>query len=414
MKQAFIRILGAKQLLRAMGSQSASVYANQVISFVIPWLVLTRTGSAASAGIVAFAMGAAAFSGTLIGGLVTDRIGGRKVSIIADTLSILTALALAAALFVDFFALWFVVVTQVLGVFFDGPGMIAKNTTIPAAATDAKVPMVRAMGLQQTLQNVAMFVGPVSAGVLIAWLTESITLAIASVLFLAAIYLVARLPKKVLVHEHPMSIRQAYRDMKEAVVFIVKEPFLGPMQLFGPLYAFVIAPVSAIVFPAWYVFNQQSSGSLGLFLGAIAIGGMVGGFIFAAFAPKVSQRTWLATSTVGYALTLFVISLLQPGSIWAVIAGFIMGVIFTGIMAIPYTAFYVRTPQHLLGRVNSLGWATGSFVTAIAGLFFGWLVSATSATVGIVACAIIMMVMAIGVLVLPFMKRLDEASAPQQ
>ena len=38
------RLLGAHQLLRLLGSQSASTYANQVIAFVIPWLVLTRTG----------------------------------------------------------------------------------------------------------------------------------------------------------------------------------------------------------------------------------------------------------------------------------------------------------------------------------------------------------------------------------
>jgi hypothetical protein len=44
-------------------SPSASTYANQVIAFVIPWLVLTRTGSTVSAGTVAFAMGVAAFLG---------------------------------------------------------------------------------------------------------------------------------------------------------------------------------------------------------------------------------------------------------------------------------------------------------------------------------------------------------------
>jgi len=58
-KNGLKRLLGANQLLRLLGSQSASTYANQVIAFVIPWLVLTRTGSAVSAGTVAFAMGVA-------------------------------------------------------------------------------------------------------------------------------------------------------------------------------------------------------------------------------------------------------------------------------------------------------------------------------------------------------------------
>jgi MFS family permease len=174
---------GANQLLRLLSSQSASTYANQVIAFVIPWLVLTRTGSAVSAGTVAFAMGVAAFLGVMTGGLITDRIGGRKVSMIADLLSMVTALLLGIALFFDFFSLWLVIVSQIIGVFFDGPGQIAKNTMVPAAATEQDIPIVRAMGLQQTLQNVANFVGPLTAGVLVALLSESVTLMFASVLF---------------------------------------------------------------------------------------------------------------------------------------------------------------------------------------------------------------------------------------
>jgi predicted MFS family arabinose efflux permease len=75
------RLLGAHQLLRLLGRQSAFTYANQVIAFLIPWLVLTRTRSAVSAGTVAFVMGVAAFVGVMTGGLIPDRIGGRKVSI---------------------------------------------------------------------------------------------------------------------------------------------------------------------------------------------------------------------------------------------------------------------------------------------------------------------------------------------
>ncbi len=401
-------LLGAHQLLRLLSSQSASTYANQVIAFVIPWLVLTRTGSAVSAGTVAFAMGVAAFLGVMSGGLITDRIGGRKVSSIADSLSLVTALLLGIALFLDFFSLWLVVVSQIIGVFFDGPGQIAKNTMMPGAATEHDVPIVRAMGIQQTLQNVANFVGPLSAGFLVALLSESVTLMFASVLFALCIVLVIGLPRKVMQPGHRMSLRQAYEDMREAVQFIVKDPFLGPMQLFGPFFAFVIGPVSAIVFPAWFVFDNQSPAQLGIFLGAQALGGMIGGFLFAAFAPRVSQHKWLFGATSAYALALLGLYFLQPGSIIALLVGFIAGVVFTGIMAIPYSSFYIRTPERLLGRVNSLGAGMGFIIIALASLFFGWLVNATSASTGILACAILMGLIALGVWLFPFMKHLDE------
>ncbi len=407
------KLFRAKQLVRIMGSQSVSTYANQIIAFVIPWLVLTRTGSAVSAGTVAFAMGAAAFVGVMTGGLITDRIGGRKVSIIADLLSTVTALLLGIALFLDFFSLWLVIVSQIIGIFFDGPGQIAKNTMVPGAAAEHAVPIVRAMGIQQTLQNVANFVGPLSAGLLVALLTESVTLMFASALFAFCIFLVLRLPRQSMVHEQKMSIRQAYEDMREAVRFIIKDPLLGPMQIFGPFFAFVVGPVSAIVFPAWFVFARQSPTQLGIFLGAQALGGMIGGFIFAAFAPRISQQKWLFGATSAYALALLGLYFLRPGSVVALLVGFLAGVVFTGIMAIPYSSFYIRTPERLLGRVNSLGAGLGFVVIALASLFFGWLINATSARTGLLACAILMGLIALGVLLFPFMKHLDEKIASE-
>jgi MFS family permease len=74
----------ARRLLLTISSQSASTFANQVVAFVIPWLVLSRTGSALNAGGVAFATGVASVLGTLFGGVIVDRIGGRRTAIVSD------------------------------------------------------------------------------------------------------------------------------------------------------------------------------------------------------------------------------------------------------------------------------------------------------------------------------------------
>lgn len=408
MKQGLSKLGQAKQLLRILSAQSASTYANQVIALVIPWLVLTRTGSAVNAGTIAFAMGIAALLGTLCGGLVTDRIGGRRVSVLADALSLTTALALAVALWFDYFSLWFIALTQVLGVFFDGPGQIAKNTTIPTAAQKEKVPIVRAMGLVQTLQGAAMFIGPLTAGLLIAAFGEANTLVLACALFFAAIALVLRLEKQIMSHEHPMSARQAYADMREAVRYILKDPFLGKMQFFGPLYGAILIPLTALVFPAWFVFAQQDSVALGIFLGSIAVGGMIGGASFAALAQRLRQRTWLIWATAAYAAALLGLYFLQPGSVAAVMTGFVAGTALSVMFAVPFAAFYSRTPQKLLGRVNSIGAAMGSLMGALASFSFGWLMQAISAPAVLLICAVLMGGMALACASLPFMRLLDE------
>jgi MFS family permease len=207
-------------------------------------------------------------------------------------------------------------------------------------------------------------------------------------------------------------LQQARQDIWEAIEFIVHEPFLGPMQLLGPLYAFVLMPITTIIFPAWFVFAHQGSSVLGIFLGIQALGGMTGGVMFAALAPRVSQHRWLVGSTAGHACALASLYFLQPGSVLSFAAGFAAGMMSAGIMAIPYTAFYTRTPAQLLGRVNSLGAASGFLAVSISSLFFGWLVQIHSARMAILACAVGMALLSIGTLLLPFMKLLDEKQPP--
>jgi predicted MFS family arabinose efflux permease len=405
-------LLRARQLLTVMSAQSASTFANQVIALAVPWLVLTRTGNAASAGAIAFVMGVAALAGTVTGGVVTDRIGGRRVSILADSLSLVTALALAVALWCGAFSLWLVAVTQVLGVFFDGPGNIAKVSTVPAAAREEGVPITRAMGLTQTLQGVATFVGPITAGLLIAAVGVADTLAVTTVLFLLSVVLAARLRRLVVTHEQPMSARQAYRDMREAVRFLAREPFLGKMQLVGPLMGACLVPISALVFPAWFVFARQDSRSLGIFLGASAIGGMMGGLVFAALAQRLAQRTWLVGATVLYAAALLGLYFLRPGSVPAMSVSFLAGLMLSVLFAVPYSAFYSRTPQRFLGRVGSLGAAQGSLTGALASLGFGWLMHAVSAPVALLVCAAVMGTIAVALATMPFMRLLDHPTEP--
>jgi multisubunit Na+/H+ antiporter MnhE subunit len=50
----------------------------------------------------------------------------------------------------------------------------------------------------------------------------------------------------------------------------------------------------------------------------------------------------------------------------------------------------------------------GSILIALAALFFGWLIHVTSARTGLLVSAIVMGLIALGVLFFPFMKHLDD------
>ena len=401
----------ARRLLLTISSQSVSTFANQMVAFVIPWLVLSRTGSALNAGGVAFATGIASVFGTLFGGVIVDRIGGRRTAIIADALSLVTVLALVAALVAGFVPLWLIVVTQVLGVLFDGPGMVARDALVPRVAREDDVPLVRATSLQETLQNTAQFVGPLAAGLLIAAVAEQGTLLVAAVMFAAAMALIAGLERQRLRHDQSLTAASALADVRQGFRFIVTEPLLGPLTWLLVAWVAVYVPLSTLIFPAWFNFARESAGALGLFLGVQALGGVLGGLAFAAVGPKVSKFRWFVATEVVATALLAALLATEPGSAAAVALSFGVGLVGAGSLPIINTAYYSRTPEELLGRVNGTSFAMVLTVLPFSSLAFGWLVNATAPETAITLVVAANAVMVAAFALVPAM-RLVDAPAP--
>jgi Major Facilitator Superfamily len=408
------RLWSARRLLLTMSSQSASTFANQVVAFVIPWLVLSRTGSALNAGGVAFATGIASVVGTLFGGVIVDRIGGRRTAIISDALSLVTVLALVVALVADFVPIWLIVVTQVLGVLFDGPGMVARDALVPTVARQDDVPLVRATSLQETLQNTAMFVGPLAAGLLISAVAEQGTLLVAAVMFAAAMLLIAGLERQRPVHDQPLTPARALADVREGFRFIVTEPLLGPLTWLLVAWVAVYVPLSTLIFPAWFNFARESAGALGLFLGAQALGGVLGGLIFAAVGPRVSRFWWFVDTEVVATAVLAALLATEPGSVAAVVLSFGIGLIAAGSLPIINTAYYSRTPEELLGRVNGTSFAMVLTVLPFSSLAFGWLINATSPETAITVVVVAANTVMVAAFALVPAMRLVDAPGPEQ
>jgi hypothetical protein len=407
-------VWSARRLLLTMSSQSASTFANQMVAFVIPWLVLSRTGSALNAGGVAFATGIAAVLGTLFGGVVVDRIGGRRTAIVSDALSLVTVLALVAALVADFVPLWLIVVTQVLGVLFDGPGMVARDALLPRVAREDDVPLVRATSLQETLQNTAQFVGPLAAGLLVAAVAEQGTLLVAAVMFAAAMVLIAGLERQRPSHDQPLTAARALADVREGFRFIIAEPLLGPLTLLLVAWVAVYVPLSTLIFPAWFNFARESAGALGLFLGAQALGGVLGGLVFAAVGPRVPKFWWFVSTEVAATAGLAALLATEPGSAAAVALSFAVGLVGAGSLPIINTAYYSRTPEELLGRVNGTSFAMVLTALPFSSLAFGWLINATAPATAITLVVAANAVMVATFALIPAMRLVDDPAGQRQ
>lgn len=411
MQQALRRLLSAQDLLKVITSQSLSTLANQIVAFVIPWLVLAHTGSAFNAGVVAFAAGTAQVIGTLFGGIIIDRIGGRVTSIASDILSFGTILILPVALYFDFIPFWLILVTHTAGILSDGPGMVAKDTMIPITSKYNKVPLLRASSIQEVLQGTAMFIGPMTAGLLVAAITEGATLLVVAAIFVLCALLIFRVKKQKIVHEQPMTIRQSWADMREGFVFLMKEPLLGPLTILGTIFVGLFMPLATIIFPAWFVFAGQNAEALGIFLGAQALGGLLGGLVFTTIATKVSGYVWMILSNILSTIFFGAMLFVDPGSWWAVALSFLVGTTSAGFYPIMNTAYYSRTPEKLFGRVNGASWALSLVALPVTSLLFGWIINLTSATIALGIVVASNAILTIVVWLYPSMKLLDTREA---
>lgn len=74
-------------LLRYLVADALSLLGNAIAAIALPWLILVRTGDAATAGLVTAAATAPMLVAALAGGVLIDRFGRRRTSVAADLAS---------------------------------------------------------------------------------------------------------------------------------------------------------------------------------------------------------------------------------------------------------------------------------------------------------------------------------------
>jgi macrolide resistance protein len=166
--------------------------------------------------------------------------------------------------------------------------------------------------------------------------------------------------------------------------------------------------LSTLVFPAWFNCARQGAGALGVFLGAQALGAILGGLVFAAVGPRISRFWWFVPTNLTATALLAALLATEPGSAVAVALSFAVGLVSAGSLPIINTAYYSRTPEELLGRVNGTSFAMVLAALPFSALAFGWLINATSPETAIAVVvagnAVVVAVFAL----LPAMRLIDE------
>jgi MFS family permease len=340
-----LRDRGVRALVAAEGISSAG---SQMTYIVLPWFVLTTTGSPAKTSIVVAAeMAPVAFFG-LASGAVTSRLGTRRTFLIADAaravlLAAIPTLHLLGAL--SFTAL--VALVFAVGIFMV-PHATAQRVVVPELVGEDEVRVGQTMSLLQTALAIAGIIGPALGGVLIALIGETNVLYVDAASYAVAFVLVAGWvrPKPVTHADDTPS------GVIDGVRFLFRDRLLRVWML-SITGMNIVWTAMAVVFPVLVLERYGDRPEiLGWIFGAFGVGAVVGAVASYRVIGRVDRLLLASTASAGQTAVLWMV---VPDLPWPVVAASVAvaGVFFPFLNACVVTVRTMRTPVPLRPTVHT-------------------------------------------------------------
>lgn len=367
-----------------------SLLGNSAIGLVLPWLVLVRTGDPALAGVVAAASAAPGFLAAIAGGALIDRLGRRRVAILADVGS---ATAVALLPIVDatlgLSVGWFIAL-GVLGAVFDVPGMTARDALLPDVARASGLPIDRVSGIREALFGASFLAGPLLAGAALAVLPDSAVLWLTAGCSALAALLTLALPRAVGATPAAVAPRGGWAWLRDGLGALRGSPVALATTLLAVGSVFAISPLQGVVLPVLFE-KLDAPALLGLTLAVFAVGLIVGSLGYGSLVRRIGRRRVLVVALLASlaGLGAFAIAPIVPVAFAAAACvGFGFGVLnpmFPVLVA-------ERIPEAARGRV--LGLQNAGYLAAfpLGVLVAGFVVGAGGVQAGAIVTAVVWVV----------------------
>lgn len=155
-------------LIALVTADGISRIGNALTTIAVPLIVLHSTGSALATGFAGVAATAPLILGGALGGVVVDRLGFRRASVIADIASGISVLTMAALQHAGTLGLTSLLALVFVSNLLDVPGSTARASQVPELAALARLPLERVTALTSTVSRSAGMIGAVLAGALVA------------------------------------------------------------------------------------------------------------------------------------------------------------------------------------------------------------------------------------------------------
>jgi MFS family permease len=405
-------------LVAMLAANAISGAGNVITGLALPWFVLVTTDSAAKTGLVAFFGIVPSVLATFLGGPLIDRIGPKRISVVADVVSGLTVALVPLLYATGLLQFWHILTLAFLGSLLDSPGAAARDALLPDAAERAGMRLERANSISQVSNTTVTLLVPGLTGLLIAtigaanvlWL-DAASFAVSALLYAVAVP-VLRINRSNLEVGAAESgrLRRYLGELTEGLRFLVRQRLILSLFLVSIVSNFLTYPLYAVVLPVYVREVFGSALNLGLIISAGAVGALAGAAVYGAVGHKLPRRPVYISAWMVIATSLGVLALLPPLPV--ILAAEVLGGFFgAAINVIGPTIRQERTPAELRGRVFGATRAILMVAAPPGLLIVGYLLDRVGVQVILVAMATIQGLVALSLLFNPTLREMDISPA---
>jgi MFS family permease len=386
-----------------------SVSGNVMAYIAIPWFVLQTTHSASQTGLTAAVTALPAVLATFFGGVIVDRMGYKRTSIVADVASGL-AIGLIPFLYAAVgLAFWQLLVLVFVGNLLDAPGATAREAITPDLADLAGMSMERAIAFQDAAGRMARFIGAPVAGVLIALVgTASVLWIDAATFILSALIVALAVPRPAARPAAPAATSYR-RDLAEGLSFIRRDRLILTIVWVVMITNFLDAASSAVVIPVYVNRVFGSAEVLGWLFGVFGATAFVCALLVGLKGIPWSRRLTLGIAFIFVSFRFWVLALYSGLPLLLVL--FAANGVAAGFLNPILSAVQVeRIPPAMRARVFGVVTAGVMLGTPLAGLG-GVMVDQLGMTLTLVILGACYLATTSSLLIIPAMRQMDHAPA---
>jgi MFS family permease len=363
------RDTGVRALVLA---ESISMAGSQMTYIVLPWFVLTTTGSPAKTSVVVAAEMAPVALFGLASGAATTRIGARRTMLLCDAaraflLALIPTLHLLDVLsFVGLVGLVFAV-----GIFMV-PHATAQRVIVPEIVGEDEGRVGETQSLLHGGLAFAAVLGPALGGVLIGVLGETNVLYVDAASYAIAFVLIALF---VLPRYAPHEGAEGSRGVMDGVRFLLRDRLLRTW-MFSLTGINVVWSALAVTFPVLVLERYgERPQILGWIFGAFGIGEVIGAVLSYRIIGRVDRLMLATTAGIGQTAVLW---LVLPDLPWPALAATAAaaGVFFPFLNSVVITTRTMRSPPELRPTVHTAAVTVALILAPVGALAAGPALSA--------------------------------------